>query len=94
MDLYYEDGGNPSEQILQRFLRICEDTKVGQACGRHVCGVGFSCRRHAAVYVHHETVGVGRVHAGGGDEEIPAFSRTPRYTIGHASQAGQSLRNY
>ncbi|CAM9352422.1 unnamed protein product, partial [Discosporangium mesarthrocarpum] len=26
-DLYYADGGNPSEEIFQRFLRICEETK-------------------------------------------------------------------
>lgn len=28
MDLYYEDGGNPSEELLQRFINICEHTKV------------------------------------------------------------------
>lgn len=32
-DLYYEDGGNPTEEILQRFLRICEETKVGRRDG-------------------------------------------------------------
>lgn len=28
VDLFYEDGGNPSEDILQRFLKICENTKA------------------------------------------------------------------
>ena len=28
VDLFYEDGGNPSEEILQRFLKICENTKA------------------------------------------------------------------
>eukprot|EP00752_Nemacystus_decipiens_P011268 g10014.t1 len=28
IDLFYEDGGNPSEEILQRFLKICENTKA------------------------------------------------------------------
>lgn len=28
IDLFYEDGGNPSEDILQRFLKICEITKA------------------------------------------------------------------
>lgn len=32
-DLFYEDGGNPTEEILQRFLRICEETKVGSRDG-------------------------------------------------------------
>ncbi|GMH47000.1 hypothetical protein TrRE_jg1173, partial [Triparma retinervis] len=26
-DLYYEDGGNPTEVIAQKFLKICEDEK-------------------------------------------------------------------
>lgn len=30
VDLFYEDGGNPSEEILQRFLKICENTKASQ----------------------------------------------------------------
>lgn len=28
VDLFYEDGGNPSEEILERFLEICENTKA------------------------------------------------------------------
>lgn len=28
VDLFYEDGGNPTEEILQRFLKICENTKA------------------------------------------------------------------
>lgn len=49
VDLYYEDGGNPSEEILQRFLRICEDTRVCEPSLSFlyvcvfVCVVGFSC---------------------------------------------------
>ncbi|CAN0531429.1 unnamed protein product, partial [Ectocarpus sp. 8 AP-2014] len=34
VDLFYVDGGNPSEEILQRFLKICETTKASDAaCG-------------------------------------------------------------
>lgn len=31
VDLFYVDGGNPSEEILQRFLKICETTKASDA---------------------------------------------------------------
>ncbi|GMI14541.1 hypothetical protein TrVE_jg10519 [Triparma verrucosa] len=30
-DLYYEDGGNPTEEIAQKFLKICEGEKGGVA---------------------------------------------------------------
>lgn len=30
IDLFYEDGGNPSEEILQRFLKICENVKASR----------------------------------------------------------------
>ncbi|CAM9444290.1 unnamed protein product [Ectocarpus sp. 12 AP-2014] len=31
VDLFYVDGGNPSEEILQKFLKICETTKASDA---------------------------------------------------------------
>lgn len=30
-DLYYEDGGNPTEEIAQKFLKICEEERGGVA---------------------------------------------------------------
>lgn len=31
VDLYYEDGGNPSEEILQAFLQLCETERAAIA---------------------------------------------------------------
>ena len=31
MDLYYEDGGNPTEDILQAFLQLCENERAAIA---------------------------------------------------------------
>lgn len=49
VDLFYRDGGNPSEAILQRFLKICEDTKARTRALVAVLGV---CIKYIDLCMH------------------------------------------
>lgn len=52
MDLYYEDGGNPTEEILQAFLQICE-TERGAIAVHCKAGLGRTGTNIAAYMMKH-----------------------------------------
>ena len=52
MDLYYEDGGNPSEEILQAFLQLCE-TERGAIAVHCKAGLGRTGTNIAAYMMKH-----------------------------------------
>lgn len=52
VDLFYEDGGNPSENILQSFLQICEAEKGGIAV-HCKAGLGRTGTNIAAYMIKH-----------------------------------------
>lgn len=52
MDLYYEDGGNPSEEILQAFLQLCE-TERGAVAVHCKAGLGRTGTNIAAYMMKH-----------------------------------------
>lgn len=71
VDLFYEDGGNPAEEILQKFLRICEGNKAsrdyfGAAKGRMSPGagggVGLKCVR--CLPIRRKTRAISRAYLG------------------------------
>lgn len=65
-DMYYEDGGNPTEEIAQRFLQVCESEKgaVAVHCkaglGRTGTNIGNFMIKHYG-YTADETIGWCRV---------------------------------
>lgn len=52
VDLYYEDGGNPTEEILQSFLQICE-TERGAIAVHCKAGLGRTGTNIAAYMMKH-----------------------------------------
>ena len=52
VDLYYEDGGNPSEEILQAFLQLCE-TERGAIAVHCKAGLGRTGTNIAAYMMKH-----------------------------------------
>lgn len=52
VDLYYEDGGNPTENILQSFLQICESEK-GAFAVHCKAGLGRTGTNIAAYMIKH-----------------------------------------
>jgi cell division cycle 14 len=52
VDLYYEDGGNPTENILQSFLQICENEK-GAFAVHCKAGLGRTGTNIAAYMIKH-----------------------------------------
>jgi protein-tyrosine phosphatase len=52
VDLYYEDGGNPTEEILQAFLQICE-TERGAIAVHCKAGLGRTGTNIAAYMIKH-----------------------------------------
>lgn len=52
VDLYYEDGGNPTEQILQAFLQVCEQEK-GAIAVHCKAGLGRTGTNIAAYMMKH-----------------------------------------
>ena len=52
MDLYYEDGGNPSEAILQAFLQLCENER-GAIAVHCKAGLGRTGTNIAAYMMKH-----------------------------------------
>ena len=65
-DMYYEDGGNPTEEIVQKFLQVCENEKgaVAVHCkaglGRTGTNIGNFMIKHYG-YSADETIGWCRV---------------------------------
>jgi protein-tyrosine phosphatase len=51
-DMYYEDGGNPTEAILQRFLAVCEREK-GAIAVHCKAGLGRTGTNIAAFMMRH-----------------------------------------
>jgi len=51
-DLYYEDGGNPTEEIMQKFIRICENEK-GAIAVHCKAGLGRTGTNIAAYMMKH-----------------------------------------
>jgi cell division cycle 14 len=52
VDLYYEDGGNPTEEILQKFLKLAEKTK-GAIAVHCKAGLGRTGTNIAAYMIKH-----------------------------------------
>lgn len=52
VDLYYEDGGNPSEDILQAFLQLCENER-GAIAVHCKAGLGRTGTNIAAYMMKH-----------------------------------------
>jgi cell division cycle 14 len=52
VDLYYEDGGNPTEEILQAFLQLCENER-GAIAVHCKAGLGRTGTNIAAYMIKH-----------------------------------------